>query len=173
MEKFRLDWRRNKKQKEKQISLVGMFPFLGDVVQSSVGKLIPRRGREKKNWEEKNEKRKREREREVRTAGEWHKGARCGCRRFYLSPRAMHRACTTVRDSPSVSFSFLRESLDLLRYADIVHTNVKFSRGTCEPIGFLRRPQHLFSPDDLDRLKILLILERGKEEKKFSTLFEE
>lgn len=32
-------------------------------------------------------------------AAEWHKGARCGCRRFYLSPRAMHRDCVHARET--------------------------------------------------------------------------
>lgn len=38
-------------------------------------------------------------------AAEWHKGARCGCRRFYLSPRAMHRGTGDSR-----RFSSLQEN---------------------------------------------------------------
>lgn len=49
-------------------------------------------------------------------AAEWHKGARCGCRRFYLSPRAMHRGNareTRVALAPSKRIQIhLRSKLD-------------------------------------------------------------
>lgn len=78
-----------------------------------IGKLIPRA----LSREEKRSGRR-------RAQREWHKGARCGCRRFYLSPRAMHRVCTTnVQRLASLSSRSLR-ILALLWYADDV---AKFS----------------------------------------------
>lgn len=81
-----------------------------------------------------------------RAQREWHKGARCGCRRFYLSPRAMHRVCTTDGQRLASLSSRSLRILALLWYADDV---AKFSSAPALISSILREstvttPTNLF-----------------------------